>query len=84
MSESSQYVSVPPLESSEPQCDAELMSYPNNFPPGFSDQALIGKSGKALLSGEEYAQLKRELRERKNRLKVCFQSWDIILKCPDL
>jgi hypothetical protein len=60
------------------------MSYPNNFPPGFSDQALIGKSDKALFSGEEYAQLKRELRERKNRLKVCFQSWGIILKSSNL
>lgn len=75
MSESSQHVSVPPVESSEQQCDAELMlSSPNNFPPGFSDQAVIGKSGKVQLYGEAFAQLKDELRERKNRLKVCFQS----------
>jgi hypothetical protein len=61
------------VESSEPQYDAELMlSYPNNFPPGFSDQAVIGKSGKVHLYGEEFARLKHELRERKNRLKVCF------------
>jgi hypothetical protein len=46
---------------------------PNNLPPGFSDHALIGKSGKVQLAGEEYAELKRELTERKNRLKVCFQ-----------
>jgi hypothetical protein len=62
------------VESSEPQYGAELrLSYPNNFPPGFSDQAVIGKSGKVQLCSEEYAQLKRKLRERKNRLKVCLQ-----------
>jgi hypothetical protein len=55
--------------------DAEpVLSYQNNFPPGFSDHAVKGKSGKIQLIGEEYAQLKRELQERKKRLKACFQS----------
>jgi len=73
VADSSQNVSCPPAESSEPQIDAEpVLSYPNNFPPGFSDQTVIGKSGKVQLSGEEFAQLKHELRERKNRLRVCY------------
>jgi hypothetical protein len=73
--ERSQYVSDLPVESSELQYDAEpVVSYPNNLPPGFSDHAVIGKSGKIQLSGEEYAQLKRELQERKKHLKACFQS----------
>jgi hypothetical protein len=45
---------------------------PNNLPPGFSDHALTGKSGKVQLAGKDFAELKRELRERKKRLKVCF------------
>lgn len=74
MSESSRDVLDPALQSSEPCCKFEPVSFcQNNLPPGFSDHALIGKSGKVQLAGEEYAELKRELKERKNRLKVCVQ-----------
>jgi hypothetical protein len=48
-----------------------VLFHPNNLPPGFSDHAAIGKSGKVQLTGEKFAELKRELRERKNQLKVC-------------
>jgi len=74
VSESSQDVLDPALQSPEPCYKFEpLLFCPNNLPPGFSDHALVGKSGKVQLAGEEYAELKRELRERKNRLKVRFQ-----------
>jgi len=74
VSESSQDVLDPALQSPGSCCKYEPMSFrPNNLPPGFSDHASIGKSGKVQLAGEEYAELKRELRERKNRLKVCVQ-----------
>lgn len=74
VSESSQDVLDPALQSPEPRCKFEPVSFcPNNLPPGFSDHASIGKSGKVRLAGEEYADLKRELKERKNRLKVCVQ-----------
>jgi len=74
VSESSQDVLDPALQTPEPCCKFEPVSFcPNNLPPGFSDHALIGKSGKVQLYSEEYAELKRELKERKNRLKVCVQ-----------
>lgn len=74
VSESSQDVLDPALQSPKPCCKFEAVSFcPNNLPPGFSDHALIGKSGKVQLAGEEYTELKRELKERKNRLKVYFQ-----------
>ncbi|PNF35208.1 hypothetical protein B7P43_G06862 [Cryptotermes secundus] len=70
MHERDKYVCDLPAESSEPRFDAELvLSNQNNFPPGFSDHAMRGKSGKIQLSGEEYAQLKRQLQERKKHLK---------------
>lgn len=75
MHERDKYVCDLPAESSEPRFDAELvLSNQNNFPPGFSDHAVRGRSGKIQLSGEEYAQLKRQLQERKKYLKACFQS----------
>ncbi|XP_069701462.1 uncharacterized protein Rexo5 isoform X2 [Periplaneta americana] len=61
----------PPDQKDGPEPEPELepvVSFPNNLPPGFSDHA-TGPSGKVQLSGDEFAQLKRELRERKNRLK---------------
>jgi hypothetical protein len=74
VSESSRDVSDPAVESPEPFCKFEPVSFcPNNLPPGFSDHALIGKSGKVQLTGKEFAELKRELRDRKNQLKVHFQ-----------
>lgn len=74
MSEGSQDMLEPALQTPEPCCKFEPVSFcPNNLPPGFSDHALMGKSGKVQLDGEEYAELKRELKERKNRLKVYFQ-----------
>lgn len=72
VSESSQGVLDPALQSPEPCCKFEPVWFcPNNLPPGFSDHASIGKSGKVQLAGEEYEELKRELKERKNQLKVC-------------
>jgi len=74
VSESSQDALDPALRAPESRCKFEPVSFcPNNLPPGFSDHALIGKSGKVQLAGEEYTDLKRELKERKNRLRVCVQ-----------
>jgi hypothetical protein len=72
VSESSEDVLDPTAQSPAPCCKFEPVPFlPNNLPPGFSDHEAIGKSGKVQLTGEEFAELKRELRERKNRLKVC-------------
>jgi hypothetical protein len=69
---SSEAVLDPTVQSPVPCHEFEPVLFsPNNLPPGFSDHTAIGKSGKVQLTGEEFAELKRELRERTNRLKVC-------------